>query len=116
MNAFVLLMLAIIFNVTANYLLKAKATSIDTSSLLGQLSSLPFLWAMMFFGANMILYSRALKSIDLSYAYPILVGSSIVAIYLLSLFFLEERVSWTRLGGSVLVVAGVLLVSIEGKL
>lgn len=113
MSPAVFLSLAIMFNVAANYLLKAKADKIDTTSIISQLLSVPFITVIVLFGMNLLLYSRAVKSMELSVAYPILVGSSVVAIHLLSLYVLGEKESWVRAVGAGLIVVGVLIVSRE---
>ena len=68
-----------------------------------------------FFGAGFFfLYLTALSWADLSYAMPITALSFLFAA-VFARVFLGEQVSWHRWAGTVLIVAGIMMVVLEGR-
>lgn len=65
------------------------------------------------FGVQFLFYAFALKKIDLSIAYPIMVGSGFVVISLFSYFYLKEHINVYDFVGMFLIFTGVLLISIR---
>lgn len=63
------------------------------------------------YAASMVLWLFALSRVELSYAFPF-VSLSYVGIVLVARFGLGERIDRRRVVGSVLIVAGVILVSL----
>lgn len=66
-----------------------------------------------FFTAEVLLYTNALRFVDLSIAYP-LGALSFVAVALLSQWFLRERIDRNRWTGVLLILAGAALVVVRG--
>ena len=62
------------------------------------------------YGASMLLWLYTLSRVELSYAFPF-VSLSFVGIVLVARFGLGEQIHPTRILGSLLIVAGVLVVS-----
>ena len=65
------------------------------------------------FGIQFLFYAFALKKINLSIAYPIMVGSGFVIISLFSYFYLKEHMNLYDFIGMFLIFVGVLLISIR---
>ncbi len=65
------------------------------------------------FGIQFVLYAFALKKINLSIAYPIMVGSGFIIISSFSYFYLEEHLNIYDIVGMGLIFVGVLLVSLR---
>jgi len=65
------------------------------------------------FGIQFLFYAFALKKINLSIAYPIMVGSGFVIISLFSYFYLKEHMNIYDFVGMVLIFVGVLLISVR---
>ena len=108
-KSIIYLLLAIIFNVSANYILKAFAAE-KGASFFDMLTNFPIYFAMGFFGINFLFYAKALQTLNISIAYPIVVGMSVVLIILLSFLFLNERLAFSQVCGVGLIVIGLILV------
>lgn len=63
------------------------------------------------YGFGVIFYMFMLSRLDLSFLYPVMTALGLVLTTLVSATLLREEVSWVRLGGIALMVAGVFLVS-----
>ncbi len=72
--------------------------------------SIPFYLAIGFFGINFIFYAKALQFFNISIAYPIVVGMSIVLILILSFIFLNEHLSFFQFSGILFVITGVIMI------
>jgi len=71
----------------------------------------PFvLLAILAYGFGVIFYMFMLSRLDLSYLYPAMVALGLVLATLISATILGEHISLVRLGGIVVVIAGVFLV------
>ena len=66
------------------------------------------LFGIILYGISTLFYITALKSIPLSIAYPS-ISLSYVIIIILSHYFFNERISFTQICGSVLIICGVIL-------
>ncbi len=114
MRAYGFLILALLFNASANLLVKVSALrSPGARSGLGAHAasylSVPFVAGVFLFGLNLLLYAQALKRIPISVAYPVMVSVGYLLILVVSFFAFGERLSLARYGGAVLVLAGVWL-------
>jgi drug/metabolite transporter (DMT)-like permease len=65
-------------------------------------------------GIYFFLYLAALSWADLSFVLPLTAVSYIFAA-LLAKFFLKEDVSWFRWAGTLVIIAGIMLVALDGK-
>jgi drug/metabolite transporter (DMT)-like permease len=75
------------------------------------IASSPFVWAgLSLYGAGALLWLGVLAQIDVSQAYPY-VGLGFLLTMVFGVFLLGESVSAMRLLGTLLVIAGVVLVS-----
>jgi len=96
---------AILFNSLANFLMKKASGGHSVDALLQPF----FMAAVLCFGMNLIFYSRSLKGLPLSLAYPVLVGGSLLLVTLVSWYFGEEVVDARRIAGIGLLILGLLL-------
>jgi multidrug transporter EmrE-like cation transporter len=69
------------------------------------------LFAIASYGFGVIFYMFMLSRLDLSFLYPVMTALGLISTTAISATVLGERVSVARLGGIVLMVAGVFLVS-----
>ncbi len=113
--------LAILSNAAANVLIKMGMASRGEAVLEGLLPALfaiafnPVVVAgFFFFALTFVLYSVALSSLDLSYAYPLMTGGALLLIFALSAVLLGEYLSVLRLGGMLLIMGGITVVSLKG--
>ena len=106
---------AILFNATANILIKVSMSRISGSgaaSILAAALSQPVFWAgLISFGLALAAYSLVLTRLNLSIAYPIMVSMGLVIVVLVSGFYLNESISILQILGFALIIAGVWLVA-----
>ena len=70
----------------------------------------PIVLGLSLYGISTILWILALKKVELSYAYP-MVSLGYVFVFIASYFLFHEAISWLRIGGVVLILAGIVLVA-----
>lgn len=70
-----------------------------------------FIFGLILGAINVFFFTKALKDMSLSIAYPIFSGACIFFMALLSHFFFGERVTAINMIGAALVVAGIALIS-----
>ena len=103
------LMLAIVFNTSANLVVKGFASK-QSQTLSGLLTNIPLFIAVALFGINFIFYTKALYYLNLSIAYPIVVGFSIILILSLSMLLFNERLSLVQTCGIGVIIIGIVMV------
>jgi multidrug transporter EmrE-like cation transporter len=69
------------------------------------------LFAIASYGFGVVFYMFMLSRLDLSFIYPVMTALGLVFTSIISAAILEEQLSLLRLGGIVLMVGGVFLVS-----
>jgi multidrug transporter EmrE-like cation transporter len=111
-KSIVYLLLSAVFNVSANYVLKAYAAE-KGGSFLDMITKVPIYLAVAFFGINFLFYAKALQTLNISTAYPMVVGLSTILIILLSYFFLSEKLEFIQICGIGLIIIGLVFVYIK---
>lgn len=110
--------LAVILNATANILIKAGASGVPSDVDLGTLWRIalsPYIVAgVASFAAALAFYAMALTQVDLSVGYPIMTVLGIAIVFLWSALFFHEDLSWSKITGTVLALAGVVLLAQGG--
>jgi multidrug transporter EmrE-like cation transporter len=118
MNAYLYLIVALVFNAAANLLIKAAAVAREGSAsppaagLAGVVQtylSVPFVLGVLCFGLNLLAYTQALKRLPISAAYPIMVSMGYLIILLVSYFLFHERLAPQRYVGAGLMLFGLWL-------
>ncbi|UCD27470.1 MAG: EamA family transporter [Planctomycetota bacterium] len=119
------LTVALILNATANLLIKFGMKRFDSAgqaisqSITSALSALAGNWMLIlglfFFAINVLFYAYALKKIDVSAAYPVMVGGGFAIIALVAWKFLGESLSRLQLTGVLCILIGVWLVARDIK-
>ncbi len=103
---YIFLSLAVLFNVSGYIIFKsisAKPTNIK--------------WFMIFavgllLGAiNTYLFTKSLKEINLSIAYPVFSAASITLITLISVYIFNEKMSGINILGAFIIIAGIVLLT-----
>lgn len=83
----------------------------DTGSLLVKMiAAWPILAGLGLYGVSTLLWIYALRTVELSYAYP-LISLGYVLVFIASFFLFHEAIGLLRLGGMVLILAGIVLVA-----
>ncbi len=115
----ILLLAGVVFNVTAQSLLKyamSKSGGSGDISLIGKIVSTVFqpffLLSILAYAIGFGLYAVSLSKLDLSRAYPVSSIAAIVLISVLSIVFFNEMFSLTKIIGLVVCIVGIILVFI----
>ncbi|MEK9146643.1 MAG: hypothetical protein AAB639_00420 [Patescibacteria group bacterium] len=120
MGFFQLLLTSVIFNVTANILLKKGVLAFGgisghKTSLIPELTkaaTTPFIWiGLSLYGLSFLIWLRVLSFNDLSRAYPIFATIVFLATTAGSIKFLNEGVSLTRIAGIIVMLIGIYIVA-----
>ena len=113
---------ALVFNATANLLLKFAARDLTgggnllsggvTNALRTAATCPKLIFGLLFFALNVPLYFYALGKFKVSLAYPVMIGGGFAIIVLIASFSgLNERLSASQWLGVVLILLGVTIVS-----
>lgn len=112
---YLLLAVALTFNAAANILLKLGAEHLGT---LGEpgfagrlLVNYQLLAGLTLFALNVLFYAAALSRLNLSVAYPVMMGGSLLIVVTVSFLLLREPVTATQVIGLALLVLGMTLVT-----
>ena len=98
--------LAAVFNVIGNLLLKQHALTVNKELNFFTDPTFNFLFSILFFGLNLIAFSKALELTSINIAYPTLIGASIILIILFPQFF-KESINLYNLFGFFLIITGI---------
>ena len=119
-NFYTLLLISVIFNVTANILLKTVVTktggiSADTTQLLSNLLKVAFnpylILGLTLYGFSFLIWLRVLTFNDLSRSYPIFATIVFLLTTFGSVIFLNENVTLLRVLGICIMLFGIFLVA-----
>jgi multidrug transporter EmrE-like cation transporter len=117
--AYVFLALAFIMNAAATILINVAAKNqINIAAFFEgkwSLSHLYAILAVLLFGGNLLCYLFALRNLQLSLAYPIMISMSFLIVALWAFFEAHESISWLQLLGYVGIVGGIVLVTSFAK-
>ncbi|MCB1173223.1 MAG: hypothetical protein KDK39_06650 [Leptospiraceae bacterium] len=125
---YIFLIVALSLNAGANILMKLGSSQLETANqALGADATLfdklwlyatnPFLViGIIMFGLNVLFYIEALKKLDLSIAYPIMMSGGVLIITLFSLFYLKEKLVLMQLLGISLIACGIILLTSYAKM
>jgi len=114
---YVLLGIALLFNASANILMKLGAKKMKALDLgaIGLAELVPklltnyyMILGLVLFASNVIFYFLALRSVNLSIGYPIMTVGGLLIITIFSLFFLSESLTKLQLGGLALIAVGLV--------
>ena len=116
---FFILVVAIVFNASANILLKfgmQKTQQMSDVGLKGMLlNSITnvYVWlGLISFGVAFIFYSVVLTKMKLGIAYPIMTSAGFVIVTLFAVFLFDEKMNWLKIAGIAVIALGIWLVSI----
>lgn len=106
------LAVAVVLNAAANVLIKTgtpRLGAIEPQTLV-ELAGSPYVLAgIASFAGALAFYALALTHVELSIAYPIMTSLGIALVFLWSVTVLHERLDWTKIAGTALVLVGVTL-------
>ncbi|UVK48035.1 EamA family transporter (plasmid) [Mesorhizobium sp. AR07] len=98
-----------------NLLLKWSRASLPANAgLADNFLSIGFMGGMAFYGFNVVLFAKALDSMEISVAYPILAGSGFVMLMIASHYLFGEPFQPHKWIGVALVLAGIVFLTRGG--
>jgi len=110
--AYLWLVLSAACSVAASVALKAAgANSSAAVALPFTAQALPYLAAIGAYGLGFGFYALALRQLDLTLAYPLMVAFAVAGVFLYGLLVGAESISAMRLAGAALIALGVFLIS-----
>jgi small multidrug resistance pump len=103
------LIVATLLNATANVCIKLGMKRLpEGAGLMAALMS-PALWVgLVCFGLSLVGYAAALRKLDISFAYPVMVGFGFVIVTTAAVFLFDEKLTLTRASGIGLILAGII--------
>lgn len=117
-QGYLFLIIALIFNATANILMKLasrRVPAMEGLSLvqkgLALVTNHYLVLGLVLFASNILFYVLALKRINLSIAYPIMTSGGFLIISVFSVYYLREPLTALQIGGIVLIAAGIALLA-----
>jgi multidrug transporter EmrE-like cation transporter len=110
MMGWLMLIGAVLFNTLGNLFIKQLSETKELHGIMNYIAP-PFILGLGCFGANLVLYSRALKYIPIAVAYPILVGSTMSCIVLVAVSWFGEAFGVAHALGMTLVLSGIWILA-----
>ena len=107
MISYIYLLLSVLFNVASYLLYKSIANRQGDISWI-----IIFAFGLLLGVVNIYFFTKALKNIGLSVAYPIFSGACIALMILCSYIIFHERMSALNMIGAVVVIIGIYLLSV----
>ena len=96
----------------ANTLLKVSRTKMaEVEIWYEKFLTWPFFAAIFFHVIVLVLFAKALDTISVSSAYPILVGTGFISLALVSTLFLDEKWGVWHTFGSMLILGGIVILA-----
>lgn len=116
-TAIALAVFCVLLSATAQLVMKrglAPPPGADVAATYAQALTSPLVWlGLALYGASAVLWLWVLSRLDVSLAYP-LVSLGFVVTVALGVLWLGEPLSWARVVGCALIVAGVSLLAVKG--
>lgn len=122
------MLIALCLNAGANMLMKLGSSKLETALATldegaGIVEKLilyalnPFLMiGIIMFALNVLFYIEALKKLNLSIAYPIMMSGGVIIITIFSIFYLKEALNSMQMLGITLITAGIILLTYYAKI
>jgi multidrug transporter EmrE-like cation transporter len=105
------LIIALIFNATANILLKLGAIGEQGTSIKALIANPLIVIGVTIFGLNVYFYIQALRTLPISLVYPVMTAVGFVIINTYGLWVLKEPMSLTTILGYAIIILGIILVT-----
>ena len=110
-NSWSLVFVAGVNTCIGNLLLKQSSRASADNGLLSLFGSHWFVLGLIFFGMNMIIFTKALETLPVSAAYPVLSGLGFGLVTILGSAIFKESLSYTQWFGLGIILTGIILTS-----
>jgi multidrug transporter EmrE-like cation transporter len=107
-----LILLSVFLGAVGQVAFKYGATHLpDTGSVMEKVvAAWPITVGLAVYGVSTLLWIYALRTVELSYAYP-LISLGYILVFIASYFLFHEAIGLLRMGGLVLILSGIVLVA-----
>jgi small multidrug resistance pump len=110
MSKYLPLAIATLLNATANVCIKLGMKRLPEGGGLMAAACSPTLWVgLLCFGLSLVGYATALKKLDISFAYPVMVGFGFVIVTCAAVFLFDEKLTLPRASGMGIILAGIIV-------
>lgn len=112
MKEIYIILFSVLLGAVGQIAFKYGATHIpETGSITEKIiAAWPIIGGLFLYGLSTLFWIYALRTVELSYAYP-LISLGYVLVFAASYFLFQESISPLRLGGLVLIISGIVLVA-----
>lgn len=112
MKEIYIILLSVLLGAIGQIAFKYGATHLaETGSLMDKvIAAWPIIGGLLLYGVSTLLWIFALRTVELSYAYP-MISLGYVLVFIASYFLFHESIGPQRLGGLVLILSGIILVA-----
>ena len=117
-QGYLFLIIALVFNATANILMKLASRRVEPMEGLSLVqkglalaTNYYLVLGLVLFASNILFYVLALRRLNLSIAYPIMSSGGFLIISVFSVYYLRETLTTLQIGGIVMIAAGIAMVA-----
>jgi undecaprenyl phosphate-alpha-L-ara4N flippase subunit ArnE len=110
-KAWLLILIAALNSTIGNLLIKKSSDA--NKSLFNMVTDPWFLVGLVFYGANVLLFSKALQVLPVSSAYPVLAGVGFILLAGAANLLFQEPIGNNKMFGMVLIISGICFLSTE---
>ena len=114
LTAWLLVLIAAINSTIGNLLLKQSRLGVTGEFIKDFFLNPWFLGGLVFYGINVILFSKALDKIPISQAYPVLAGLGFLALSVSATIIFHERLNLIQCLGIIQILIGILILTKGG--
>lgn len=111
-TAWLLIVTAGLLSTVGNLCLKKASMASNGAGFIEMIFQPYFMCGCFFYGINVLLFSKALQTIDVSKAYPILAAVGFSTLAIMAAFVFRETLSITNYVGMFVIIAGISLVAL----
>jgi len=113
----IILIINVLFSVSANYLLKYAMNKVGIVSInkevifkLKTMVASPYLWiSVIIYGLSFFTYAIVLSKMELSRSYPVMIMMSTILIFIISIIFFSETINIVKIFGIIFFILGIFL-------
>jgi small multidrug resistance pump len=104
------LAIATLLNATANVCIKLGMRRLpEGAGLMAAAFSPALLVGLLCFGLSLVGYAAALRKLDISFAYPVMVGVGFMVVTTAAIFLFDEKLTLPRASGMGLILLGIIV-------
>lgn len=111
-SAWLFVITAGLLSTVGNLCLKKASMASNGMGVLGMIFQPYLIFGLFFYGLNVILFAKALQTLDVSKAYPVLAAIGFSALSITAALFFRESLSVTNYLGLIVILIGISLLAV----